>query len=192
MLSGSRRPTVAVGQQRGYAPVMDKYRLHPSLVTYWHDGVLEPLPDSAAANETVWFALPVDEDGIRYWEGLNGKVESNGSITVLGVPAYAYDLRFGDRVTVVRSAEGPFVATGMAQRSGNHTFRFFLSDASDETGWYPLAQEFGTLGCLVDVLTPRLTALSCTPNTARSVTERLERLNKEGLLEFEIAHMRID
>ncbi|MFF5791271.1 DUF4265 domain-containing protein [Paeniglutamicibacter sp. NPDC012692] len=171
---------------------MDEYRLHPSLVTHWHDGDLEPLPDSAAANETVWFALPVDEDGVQYWEGLNGKVESDGSITVLGVPAYAYDLRFGDRVTVVRSAEGPFVATGMAQRSGNYTFRFLLADASDETGWYPLAQEFATLGCLVDVLTPRFTALSCDPNVSQAVTERLAQLSQEGLLEYEIGHMYSD
>lgn len=157
------------------------------MATYWRDGALEPWPDSAAANETVWFALPED-GGIQYWEGLNGKIETDGSATVLGVPAYAYDLRFGDRVTVARSAEGPFVATGMARRSGNRTLRFFLADGNDETGWYPLAREFAAMGCLVDVLTPRFTALSCTPKDSRAVTRRLARLGQEGVLEYETGH----
>ncbi|MFL4472432.1 DUF4265 domain-containing protein [Paeniglutamicibacter sp. MACA_103] len=171
---------------------MDEYRRHPSLVTHWHNGVLEPWPESAAVDETVWFSIPDEEDGVTYWEGLNGKIESDGSITVLGVPAYAYNVDFGDRVAVVRSAEGPFVATGMVQRSGNCTYRFFMTDASDETGWYPLAQEFATLGCLVDVLTPRLTALSCTPNNSRAVTDRLAQLHQEGLLEYETSRLGSD
>jgi hypothetical protein len=103
---------------------MDEYRLHPSLVTQWQAGGLEPCPEAAAATETVWFPLPEGSDGVRYWEGLNGRLESDGDVTVLGVPAYIYDLNQGDRVTVVRSAEGPFVATGIAQDAGNDTFRF--------------------------------------------------------------------
>lgn len=167
---------------------MDEYRLHPSLVTHWHDGLLVPWPESAAADETVWFAMPEEEDCVTYREGLNGKIESDGSITVLGVPTYAYDLDFGDRVTAVRSTERPFVATGMVQRSGNCTYSFLSTDAGDETGWYPLAQEFTTLGCLVDVLTPRFTALSCAPNVSRAVTDRLAQLHQDGLLEYEPGH----
>lgn len=167
---------------------MDEYRLHPALVTHWRAGVLEPWPEAAAASETVWFPLPEGPDGVRYWEGLNGRLESDGSVSVLGVPAYAYDLNLGDRVTVVRSAEGPFVATGIAHAAGNNTFRFYLLDPDDETAWYPLAQEFASMGCLIDVLTPHLTALSCAPKASQSVANRLARLGELGILEYETGH----
>lgn len=96
-------------------------------------GVLEPWPDAEAASETVWFPLPVGSDNVRYWEGLNGRTEIAGTVTVLGVPAYPYDLNLGDRVTVVRCAEGPFVATGIAHDAGNNTFRYWLVDQDDGT-----------------------------------------------------------
>jgi hypothetical protein len=92
---------------------MDEYLRHPSLVTYWRDGALEPWPEAAAATETVWFPLPEGPDSVRYWEGLNGRPENDGTFTVLGVPAYAYDLNLEDRVTVVRSAEGPWRPQGL-------------------------------------------------------------------------------
>lgn len=120
---------------------MDEYRLHPSLVTRWEDSGLNPWPEAAAATETVWFPLPEERAGVRYWEGLNGRLESDGAVTVLGVPAYVNDLGLGDRVTIVRSGEGSLVAPGIAHDAGNHTFRFYLLDA-DETAWYPLAREF--------------------------------------------------
>lgn len=41
------------------------------------------------------------------WEGLRGRVEADGTPTVLAVPAYLYDINFGDRVTVMRSDETP-------------------------------------------------------------------------------------
>jgi hypothetical protein len=165
---------------------MDEYRLHPSLVTQWEAGGLKPWPEAAAATETVWFPLPEGHDGVRYWEGLNGRLESDGEVTVLGVPAYVYDLNLGDRVTVVRSAEGPFVATGIAHDAGNDTFRFYLLDADDETSWYPLARELAIMGCLIDVLTPRFTVVSCVPEASPSVVARLAELREEGILEYEI------
>lgn len=164
---------------------MDEYRLHPSLVTHWRDGQLEPWPEAAAATETVWFALPEEPDGVRYWEGLKGRSESDGTFTVLGVPAYVYDLSLGDRVTVVRSAEGPLVATGIAHDAGNYTFRYYLLDPGDVSAWYPLAQEFASLGCLIDVLTPSLTAVSCVPEASRSVAGRLALLEEQGILNYE-------
>jgi hypothetical protein len=164
---------------------MDEYRLHPSPVTHWRAGVLEPWPEAAAATETVWLPLPEEPDSVRYWEGLNGRPEIDGTVTVLGVPAYAYDLNLGDRVTVVRSAEGPFVATGIAHDAGNYTFRYHLLDNDDETAWYPLAQEFASMGCLIDVLTPKLTALSCVPEASQSVAGRLALLEEQGILNYE-------
>ncbi|MBB6405639.1 DUF4265 domain-containing protein [Arthrobacter sp. AZCC_0090] len=164
---------------------MDEYRLHPSLVTHWRAGVLEPWPDAKAATETVWLPLPEGTDGVRYWEGLNGRLEPDGTVTVLGVPAYAYDLNLGDRVAVVRSPKGSFVATGITHDAGNYTFRFFLLDPDDKTAWYPLAQEFAAVGCLIDVLSPHLTALSCVPKASQSVADRLAQLEEQGTLQYE-------
>jgi Domain of unknown function (DUF4265) len=164
---------------------MDEYRLHPSLVTHWRGGVLEPWPEAASATETVWFPLPEGPEGVRYWEGLNGRPENDGTVTVLGVPAYAYGLNLGDRVTVVRSAEGPLVATGMAHDAGNNTFRYFLLDPDDGRAWYPVAREFAAVGCLVDVLTPSLAALSCVPEASQLVAERLALLEEQGVLQYE-------
>ena len=164
---------------------MDEYRLHPSLVTYWREGALEPWPDAAAASETVWFPLPEERNRVRYWEGLNGRPEDDGTVTVLSVPAYVYDLNLGDRVTVVRSEEGPLVATGIAHDAGNDTFRYYLLDSEDVTGWYPLAEEFAAMGCLIDVLTPSLTALSTAPEASQSVADRLARLEDQGILQYE-------
>jgi len=167
---------------------MDEYRLHPSLVTHWRNGGLEPWPEAEAATETVWFPLPEEDDGVRYWEGLNGRLSSDGSITVLGVPAYAYNLHLGDRVTVVPSDNDSFVATAIVERGGRITFRFYLTDGSDQARWYPLAQEFALLGCLIDVLSPRFVAFSCEPNISETVSERLEQLRQEGILEYETGH----
>lgn len=164
---------------------MHEYRLHPSLVTHWRAGVLELWPEAAAATETVWFPLPEGPDGVRYWEGLNGRPENDGTVTILGVPAYAFDLNLGDRVTVVRSAEGPFVATGIAHDAGNITFRYYFLDSEDGTAWYPMAQEFAAMGCLIDVLTPSLTALSCVPEASQSVADKLARLEEQGVLQYE-------
>jgi hypothetical protein len=106
-------------------------------------------------------------------------------MTVLGVPAYAYDLNLGDRVTVVRSAEGPFVATGIAHDAGNNTFRYYLLEPDDGRAWYPLAQKFASIGCLIDVLTPGLTALSCAPESSQPVVDRLALLEEQGVIQYE-------
>jgi len=163
---------------------MDEYRLHPSLVTHWRNGSLEPWPEAEAATETVWFPLP-EEEGVRYWEGLNGELSSDGAITILGVPAYAYNLHLGDRVSVIPSDNGSLVATGITERGGNNTYRFYLRDGSNQNEWYPLAQEFATMGCLIDVLTPKFVALSCAPDTSWKVSERLMQLQHEEILEYE-------
>lgn len=91
---------------------MDDYREHPSVAAHWSDNQLKPLNEARTADTTVWFPLPEENNGDRIWEGINGRTEPGGGVTVLGVPAYVYGLNFGDRVNVVRSQEGLLVATG--------------------------------------------------------------------------------
>jgi hypothetical protein len=83
------------------------------------------------------------------------------------------------------SAEGPFVAAGIAHDGGNNTFRYYLLDQDNGTAWHLLAQEFAFMGCLIDVLTPNLTALSCVPQASQSVADRLALLEEQGILKYE-------
>ena len=92
---------------------MTDYRQRPSGVAHWRDGSLQPLPEAQQAGETIWFAVPPEPDTEQMWEGLRGRLEKDGTATVLGVPAYLYDVNFGDRVNVMRSAENALVATGV-------------------------------------------------------------------------------
>jgi hypothetical protein len=39
---------------------------------------------------------------------------------------FAYDVNYGDEISVVTSAEGPIVATGVTKNSGNYTFRVWM------------------------------------------------------------------
>lgn len=84
------------------------------------------------------------------WEGLRGRVEADGTATVLAVPAYMYDITFGDRVNVMRSEENALVATGVDHDALNFTFRILLK-SDDDNAWRPLASELAELGCLLDV-----------------------------------------
>lgn len=42
--------------------------------------------------------LPPEPDTEQMWEGLRGRVETDGPATVLATPAHLYDVNFGDRV----------------------------------------------------------------------------------------------
>ena len=78
--------------------------------------------------------MPEEHDGVRYWEGLNGRREDDDTVTILGVPAYAYDLNLGDRVhasspmgnpTRVKPifVHGPSLALGFFEAAWvNHAF----------------------------------------------------------------------
>lgn len=171
---------------------MNDYREHPSTVAHWNDDELEPLNEALVADTTVWFPLPEDENGDRIWEGINGRSEPGGEVTVLGVPAYVYDLNFGDTVNVVRSREGPLVATGILHDGGNYTFRVLLADSPEtETGWRIIAEEFAVMGCLVDAISDRFMALSCDPGLAQQVADRLKELDANGALEYETGRTKL-
>lgn len=47
------------------------------------------------------------------------------------------------------------------------------------------------MGCLIDVLTPHFTAMSCVPDASPSVVARLSKLRDEGTLEYEIGRTRM-
>lgn len=125
---------------------MPRYIQHPSLATHWVEGALEPVPAAAGPTETVWFALPPDSDTEETWEGLLARPESDDELTIVAVPIYLYDVNFGDRVKVVRSAEGPYVAVGIAQRSGSSTFRALLTSELPNA-WHVLSSELAEQGC---------------------------------------------
>ena len=41
------------------------------------------------------------------------------------------------------------------------------------------------MGCLIDLLSPRLIALSCSPDLAEPVAGRLAQFQEEGILDYE-------
>ena len=136
------------------------------------------------APETIWFALPPERDAEQMWEGLRGRVEADGTATVLAVPAYLYDINFGDRVNVMRSEENALVATGVDHDALNSTFRVLLK-SDDGNAWQPLATELAELGCLLDVISPRFFALSCSEPLTQEVADRLLALEHNGVLHYE-------
>lgn len=163
---------------------MTDYRQHPSVVAYWHDGSLQPLPEAVKAGETIWFALPPEPDTEQMWEGLRGRFETDGTATVLAVPAYLYDINFGDRVNVVRSEENALVATGIDHDARNFTFRVLLQ-SEDSDAWQPLATELAKLGCILDVMSPRFFAISCSEPLSQDVADELFTLQNNNVLHYE-------
>ncbi|WP_157371041.1 DUF4265 domain-containing protein [Arthrobacter sp. Leaf141] len=163
---------------------MTDYRQHPSIVAHWRDVSLHPLPEAQEARETIWFAMPPEPDTEQMWEGLRARLETDGTATVLGVPAYLYDVNFGDRVSVMRSAENALVATGVECDALNFTFRVQLT-ADDPNAWRPLAEELAKKGCLLDLISPRFFAISCGEPQAQEVADRLSALERTDILHYE-------
>ncbi|KSU70408.1 hypothetical protein AS031_17595 [Pseudarthrobacter enclensis] len=118
------------------------------------------------------------------WEGLRGRLEADGTATVLGVPAYLYDLNFGDRVSVMRSAENALVATGVEHDALNFTFRVQLNFEEPNTSQL-LAAELAENGCLIDFISPQFFAISCDEAQAQEVADRLFALEHDGVLHYE-------
>ncbi|MFK0009700.1 DUF4265 domain-containing protein [Paenarthrobacter sp. NPDC090520] len=78
----------------------------------------------------------------QMWERRRGRLEEDGTATVLTISAYLYDVNFGDRVNVMRSAEKALVVTGVERDARNFTFRVVLK-SHDPKAWQPLAYELG-------------------------------------------------
>lgn len=118
------------------------------------------------------------------WEGLRGRVEANGTATVLAVPAYLYDINFGDRVKVMHSEEDAVVATGLDHDASNFTFRIMLK-TDDPDAWQPLATELAQLGCILDVMSPRFFAVSCNEALSQLVADKLFTMQNSDELHYE-------
>ena len=162
---------------------MDEYRDHPSKVAQWDGSQLIPLADVPGNAETVWVALP-PEDGTQYWEGLRSRIRPDGLAELRAVPAYARNLNFGDLVSTVRSADGALVCTAVVRQSGQWTFHVWFPEAST-TSWQSVAQDYAKAGCLVDVLTPHLMALSCSSVLSQQIADNLLIDQNRGLLDYE-------
>ncbi|WP_104060486.1 DUF4265 domain-containing protein [Arthrobacter sp. 4R501] len=134
--------------------------------------------------------MPPEPDAEPSWEGLRGRLEPDGTATVLAVPAYLYDVNYGDRVTVKRSDENALVATGIHHDALNFTFRVLLK-SDDANAWRPLATELAELGCLLDVISPRFFAISCGEPLAQEVADRLLALQHDGDLHYETGRTRL-
>lgn len=153
---------------------MSIYRRHPSNAGEWRDGRLEPSSLATEADSEVWFALPKDGDEDQIWEAING-LTIDDHVELRGVPALAYDVRFGDKVSVIRSGEDSLVVDGIRERSSFATFRIWLGeDLPPSATWELFAETFAQLGCLVDVYSTRLIALASPEQKIAAVRAALE------------------
>jgi hypothetical protein len=71
--------------------VAHQYKQHPSPAGHLIGGQLVPVPESVAATETVWFALPIENEEMRVWEGLAAEItEAMDRVKLRAVPLFAY------------------------------------------------------------------------------------------------------
>jgi hypothetical protein len=127
-----------------------------------------------SANTTVWLALPTESDDVQVWEGLAAnRLTGDDRFEVRAIPFFAYDVNYGDELSVVASAEGLLVATGVTKDGGNYTFRVWLPASATDRAVQEVASEFGHLGCLIEPYSTRLIGLSSGPAEARAVADAL-------------------
>lgn len=160
------------------------YRQHPSPTGHLVDDTLVPVPAAMSADTVVWFALPVDGGEDQYWEGLAAEQVAQERWRLRAVPLFAYDLNYGDEVSVIPSAEGPLVAAAVLQDGGQHTFRVWLGDKS-RTALPEVVTEFGRLSCLIEGYSERLLGLSCGPGQVQIVESALQRAEADGRFAYE-------
>jgi hypothetical protein len=164
--------------------VTNEYCRHPSPTGHLVGDDLVPLPEAVSADYVVWFVLSADEGADHVWEGIAAEGTSQGTMRLCAVPLFAYDLHYGDEVTVVQSAEGPMVATSKVKDSGNHTFRVWLPEVGGPT-LTEVITEFGRLGCLIEGYSERLLGLSCGPGHVEVVEQSLRQAETEGRFLYE-------
>lgn len=168
---------------------MSRYLEHPSRAARWRAGASEVLPDAAAADRTVWFAVApgdADDHADAVWEGLLARSAGPDRAVVAAVPAFAYDVNLGDEVEVVATAEGPLAATRVVRDAGRFTFRvLFPPPGPGEEPWRDLQESLERYGCWFDVYAPNLVALSADPAVARDVARFLAAAERDGRLQYE-------
>lgn len=152
---------------------MDRYLRHSSRPARWSGTELVPVEAASRAELEVWAGWTEDETGV--WEALNAiPIGSEDAVQLRSVPAYAYGLNYGDTVECVASAEGPLVIRAVASPGGQATFRIWLGANTDPSAWRPIAESYAKRGCIVDVLTVRLIALSCAVEDSKAIQAMLD------------------
>jgi Domain of unknown function (DUF4265) len=170
--------------------VNNDYREHPTPTGHLVDGRLVPVPASVEANTTVWLALPAEAGEAQVWEGLAALIGTDtGRVELRAIPLFAYDVNYGDELTVIASQEGPLVATGISNDAGNYTFRVWLEDGSIDV-YREVVAQFGEMGCLVEGYSDKLIGFSCDTEAARDVAAALTAHEREGRLIYETGRQR--
>lgn len=171
------------GKRASYACGVDEYKQHPARVTRW-DG-RELLPVVADDNCTVWVTL-LTESARDSWEGLRAVLLDDDVVEIRSVPAYVHDLNYGDRMSVMTSAEGALVATGIVGRSDQRTYRIWLPDRSETTEtWESVAVRYSSHGALIDVVSDRLIAISCEREHSQAFADELAADERAGVFHYE-------
>lgn len=160
----------------------DVYRAHPSPTGEMRDGRLIPLAEAAEADIIAWFALPQENDR-TVWEGLAAQSWGPDEAIIRAIPLFAYGLGYGDRVSVLASAEGPLVATGILEAGDHHAFRIWLKDGTASLD--DVLHEYGEMGCYIEGYSENLVGLSCRSGVAQRIAEALDAANAAGRLEYE-------
>ena len=142
-------------------------------MTQWDGSQLVPVPESAAATVEVWATTPTDSGTL--WEALNATIVTEDSARIWAVPMFVHGLHYGDTVSVIASAEGPLVATGIVERGGYATFRVWLGEEECRATWRTVAEAYAQRGCIVDVWSERLLALSCVAHLVLDMESHLAR-----------------
>lgn len=151
----------------------------------WAGTTLAPLQSAADADTEVWFALPSDS-GQVFWEALDAARVGPDLVELRGVPAWAHGVHFGDVVTTVESAEGGLVGVAVQQHGGHATFRLWLGeDPHLSASWLGVAERYAARGCLVDVVSEKLIALSCPVGSAPLIRGMLVEEESTTALVFE-------
>lgn len=158
---------------------------HPSKTAAWRDGEFVVLPDAESEDCTIWVAVEEHSGGTVKWEGLLARRLGHDRARVCAVPFWVYDLNLGDEVTIMESAEGAPVVTGIAVDAGNYTFRAYADEPSDDGWWRRLMVDLEPFKCWFDVRTPGLVAVSAPPDHAQAVANYLHGRQQQGELHFE-------
>ena len=154
---------------------MPIYRRHSSKTGEWFEDRLRPSRLAIEADAEVWFVLPREGNEDQVWEALDGTILSADLVELRAVPALTYGVGFGDKVTVIPSAEGFLVVNGVGERSTFATFRIWLGDETPQSvTWQQATERFAQLGCLVDVYSEKLIALACEAQNVEAVRGQLE------------------
>lgn len=164
---------------------MNEYREHPSLAVVWNGERLTPAPEAAAAESTVWFAVPPEPDasqGPQYWEALNASRISDDTLVVRGCPALFGQVAFGDVVRVVASSENVWVVTEIVERGGFESARLWFPGGDS---WRAPSEALAAAGCVIDVYSEKLVGIAWP--TRDDMRKTLESMEAEGILEYATA-----